>query len=424
MSRTFQNPSLAETLSVIDNVRLGLYSTERRSLAIELLTGTTSAAQDAEGLQRSAEALRLVGIPQELWARPAGTISFADRKLTDLARSIVQSPKVLLLDEPTAGVSEDDIRLVEHAIRKVRDEHGTTVVVVAHHVPFVRRLADRVTVLDAGSVLATGEPIAVTSSPQVLEAFIGAAADGSQTPRVALAARAPFDCEALHDGLRVRGLSVGYGDSVVVQGLDLDVRPHEVVALTGANGAGKTTTLRALSGLTPATATTLSLGGVALATEPHAAARQGLAHVPEGRGVFASMSVLENLRIGAIAVGARADRVDDVLEQFPTLRPLLGSKAGLLSGGQQQLLAIARGLMSTPKILMIDELSLGLSPKAAQEALDAVVAIARSGPGLLLVDQNIGALAAACDRIYIVKEGRAHIADSHSELSEIEAQFF
>jgi branched-chain amino acid transport system ATP-binding protein len=136
------------------------------------------------------------------------------------------------------------------------------------------------------------------------------------------------------------------------------------------------------------------------------------------------MTVLENLRLGALAAGRAPDDLEDVLGRFPKLRRLLSSKAGLLSGGEQQMLAIARGLLSEPKVLMIDELSLGLSPKAAQEALETVVTIAETGTGLLLVDQNIGALSAVCDHIYIVKEGRAHIAESRAELSVITEQYF
>jgi branched-chain amino acid transport system ATP-binding protein len=425
VSRTFQNPALVDTLTVLDNVRLGLFSEERRLLSLELLTGTTSSTQDREATTRCQAALALVGIPEDMWSMPAGSISYAARKLADLARSIVQSPKVLLLDEPTAGLSENEIALVERAIHNVRDQHGTTVVVVAHHVPFVRRLADRVTVLDAGSVLDSGDPATVTQSPQVLEAFIGSPGDDSATRgSTEVLARSGFSADDHHDGLRVRALSVRYGDAVVVQGLDLDVRPGEVVALTGANGAGKSTTLKALSGLLGYVAESITLGGASLPTAPHQVARRGLIHVPEGRGVIGSLTVHENLRLGALAVGRSVHAIDEVLDHFPKLSRLLTARAGLLSGGEQQMVAIARGLLGSPTVLMVDELSLGLSPKAAQEALATVVNIARRGPGVLLVDQNIGALASVCDRIYILKEGRSHLMESRAELATITEHYF
>lgn len=140
--------------------------------------------------------------------------------------------------------------------------------------------------------------------------------------------------------------------------------------------------------------------------------------------MIAPMTVHENLRLGALAAGRSSDDLEAVIDRFPKLRRLLSSRAGLLSGGEQQMLAIARGLLSDPKVLMIDELSLGLSPKAAQEALETVVSIAEDGPGLLLVDQNVGALAAVCDAVYILREGRAHLTESRAELTEITAQYF
>ena len=209
-------------------------------------------------------------------------------------------------------------------------------------------------------------------------------------------------------GLEVAGLRAAYGSAVVLTGVDLSVGPGEVVGLVGRNGAGKTTTLRAISGTIPRNAGGLSFDGVSLPTHPYRVARQGVIHVPEGRMVLRGLTVEENLAFGAAAVGAvfgAAER-ERALAWFPALRPLMARRAGLLSGGEQQMLAIARGLMARPRLLMVDEMSLGLAPRAVREVLDAVLSACREqGVALLMVDQNLRLLSAHCDRLYVLAGG-------------------
>jgi branched-chain amino acid transport system ATP-binding protein len=208
-------------------------------------------------------------------------------------------------------------------------------------------------------------------------------------------------------GLDVAGLRAAYGSAVVLTGVDLRVGPGEVVGLAGRNGAGKTTTLRAISGMIPR-AGGLSFDGAPLPARPYRVARAGVIHVPEGRGVLRGLSVAENLAFGAAAVGRPfgvAER-ERVLGWFPQLRPLLARRAGLLSGGEQQLLAIARGLAAGPRLLMVDELSLGLSPRAVRDVLAAVLSACRDqGVALLMVDQSLRSLTAHCDRLYVLAGG-------------------
>jgi branched-chain amino acid transport system ATP-binding protein len=209
-------------------------------------------------------------------------------------------------------------------------------------------------------------------------------------------------------GLRVRGLRAAYGSAEILAGVDLEVRPGEVVGLAGRNGAGKTTTLRAISAMLPRRAAELSYAGDPLPASPRGVARRGVAHVPEGRGVLRELTVEENLRFAAVAVGRRyttAER-DAALAWFPPLTRLLGRRAGLLSGGEQQMLAIARGLAAGPRLLMVDELSLGLSPRAVREVLGGLLTACRGQRiALLIVDQNLRALAANCDRLYVLAGG-------------------
>jgi ABC-type branched-subunit amino acid transport system ATPase component len=211
-------------------------------------------------------------------------------------------------------------------------------------------------------------------------------------------------------GLEIDGLTVGYGKAIVHSDLHLRVAPGEIVGVAGPNGAGKTTLLRTISGLLPRTASTMSFDGTALPRDPVAAVRRGIVHVPEGRQMFANLTVTENLRIGAMGSRVRGFREQQrrVVELLPNIEPLLGRKAGLLSGGQQQLVAVARGLIAGPKLLMVDELSLGLSPSAVASISAATVSACRDlGTSLLWVDQNVTILSKHCDRLVLLRDGAA-----------------
>lgn len=215
-------------------------------------------------------------------------------------------------------------------------------------------------------------------------------------------------------GLHVSGLAVRFGAVSVLRDVNISVGHGEVVGLVGPNGVGKTTTLRAVSGVVARQSGTVSLDGEPLPARPEVVARRGVSHVPEGRGLFPDLTVQQNLYFSAVAVGHRPVRadLDPVLEFFPALEALLDRKAALLSGGEQQMVAIGRGLVARPTILMVDELSLGLAPRVVTEVLERLLQASRDrGIGLLLVDQNVRALAAICDRMYTLEHGRSQTAD-------------
>jgi len=208
-------------------------------------------------------------------------------------------------------------------------------------------------------------------------------------------------------GLTIEGLTAGYGKAVVLHGLDLTVAPGEIVGVAGPNGAGKSTLLRAISGTIARTASTMSFGGEPLRKDPVRTCAQGIVHVPEGRQLFARLTVRENLMVGALGRRVRDYRsVDRVVTMFPRLEPLLDRKAGVLSGGQQQLVAVGRGLIGEPDLLLVDEMSLGLSPSAVAEVSAATVEACRNhGTALLWVDQNVTTLAARCERLILLSDG-------------------
>jgi len=215
-------------------------------------------------------------------------------------------------------------------------------------------------------------------------------------------------------GLEIEDLVVGYGKATVLHGLSLSVAPGEIVGVAGPNGAGKSTLLKVISGLLPRTARRLDFDGVPLKRDPVSVVGRGVVHVPEGRRMFANLTVEENLRIGAIGGRVREYRAarDRVLELLPAIVPMLDRRAGLLSGGQQQQVAIARGLIANPTLLMVDELSLGLSPTAVASISASTVASCRElGAGLLWVDQNVTILAKHCDRLVLLRDGVAEPVD-------------
>jgi branched-chain amino acid transport system ATP-binding protein len=210
--------------------------------------------------------------------------------------------------------------------------------------------------------------------------------------------------------LEVRALTAGYGAARVLHGVDVRVGQGEVVGLAGRNGAGKSTLLRAISGVIPRQAEVLAVDGHPLPRTPAGVARRGVVQVPEGRGMLRDLTALDNIRLGALAIGSPCPEewLEEVLARVPRLRPLLHRRAGNLSGGEQQLVAVARAIAARPRFVLADELSLGLSPRAADEVFALASDIcADLGVGLLVVDQNVRTLVRSCARLYILRRGCA-----------------
>ena len=220
--------------------------------------------------------------------------------------------------------------------------------------------------------------------------------------------------------LRVDGIEVGYGDLTAVRDVSLEVREGEAVALIGANGAGKTTTLRAVSGLLPLRRGRIEFEGQRLdGLGPAEIVARGIAHVPEGRQLFPTMTVRENLELGArtrAARGARADTLERVFELFPRLRERGAQLAGTLSGGEQQMCAIGRGLMALPRLLMLDEPSLGLAPVLVKAIFEDLGRINGQGLTVLLVEQNVLRSLHLAHRGYVLENGRMTLSGPRDDL--------
>jgi branched-chain amino acid transport system ATP-binding protein len=404
IARSYQTSQLFGSLSVEDNVALAL----NRGRLGPLLGGARLRSDEARAQARALLAwCGYSGAPE---AR-AADLPHVDRRLVEIARALALDPEVLLLDEPAAGLSREDKAALAVLLRRIADA-GLGVLLVEHDMALVMGISDHVVVLDAGQWLAAGSPAEVQANPAVQQAYLGESlgASASDTPRA----------EPGPEMLGVGHLVAGYGAEPVLHGISLQVRRGEAVALLGANGAGKSTLMRALSGLhRPLTSGGIHLDGEELTLSgPEAIVARGMVLVPEGRQVFPELSVLDNIRLGAfLHPEGREERVEEMLQRFPRLRERLHQRAGLLSGGEQQMLAIARALMSRPRILLLDEPSLGLAPKVIAELFASLDRLRNEGMTLLLVDQMAGLALALADRAYVMESGRIVAQGSSAEIA-------
>ena len=388
VSRSFQIISVFHALTVFENVRIAAQAKHRCRFA--MLADSRSFADLND------EALRLlaaVGLADKAGAL-AANLSHGDQRLLEIALALATRPELLLLDEPLAGLAAHERVRVADLIRTLH--RSLTIVLIDHDIDQVLALSDRITVLHQGRVIAEGGPAEIQQNADVQTAYLGhlklAAAAGTGD--------APAGGEPL---LRVEGVDAFYGKSHVLHGVSLDVFPGELVALLGRNGAGKTTTLAAITGVVPPRRGRVVYRGAELAGRPpEAIARLGIGLVPQGRRIFPNLSVLENLQIARR--GDRGFTLERVFATFPPLHALRGARGATLSGGELQLLAIARALMGNVDALLLDEPFEGLAP-AIVEVVWNVLREIKGETTILLVEQNADLVLALADRAYVLSNG-------------------
>ena len=407
IARTYQTSQMFERMSVLDNVVIAL---RQGRLGWRDLFSTAGSEADRARAESLLAFVGYDGPVQQL----AGALPHVDKRLVEIARALAMRPRVLLLDEPAAGLGDEDTARLGRLLCKIADL-GLAVVLVEHDMNLVMRISHRVVVLDAGVKIADDVPAEVQSAPAVLKAYLGT---GGTVDRQRPAPWRPSGKPVLE----VSGLSAGYGGAPVLRGLALEVSEGEFVCVLGANGAGKSTLMCALSGLNRPIEGRVCLAEQDIqAAAAHEVAKNGLVLVPEGRQVFPELSVVDNIRLGAFArppddLGAA---VEAMLDRFPQLRERRGQKAGLLSGGEQQMLAIARGLIGRPQALMLDEPSLGLAPALIDNLYVILAELRDEGATILLVDQMAGLALSISDRAYVLEAGRFTHSGPAAELANM-----
>ncbi|MFT4288052.1 ATP-binding cassette domain-containing protein [Nocardioides sp.] len=356
---------------------------------------------------------------------PAGELRLLDLKRLELARALSSDPSLILLDEVAAGLNGRDLDRIIELIAEIRGE-GRGLLLVEHVEGVIASLVDRVIVIDWGEVIADGTPAEISADPRVRAVYLGDDGGKAGAGTTRTTPRLPEQAgDAVPAALRLDDVTAGYGDIVALRDTSVELRAGEVVAVFGANGAGKSTLVGVASGLVQPRAGKVEIDGTDVTQlSAHARNRLGLAHCPEGRRIFGELSVRQNLTVAAsLGVGKAemASRLESVYDVFPILADL-GERAGsALSGGQQQMLAIGRAMMSRPRVLLCDEISLGLAPVAMDDLYAALARIRDEGVSILLVEQNVHRGLSLADRVYVLDRGQVSYSGDPAPLADEEA---
>jgi branched-chain amino acid transport system ATP-binding protein len=395
LARSFQITNLFKGLSIYENLRLSLQA--RHPARFNIWRDVDS----YPGIHaETAELMKFLGL-QGIEETLGGDLSYGGQRLVDLGIALGSKPQVLLLDEPLAGLAAAERERVSRLVTTVAS--NIPVLIVEHDIDRVLAFSQRVTVMNQGEVLMSGTPEQVRTDRRVQEIYTG-----TGTPPVTGRVAASEGVQPML--LQFEGVDAYYGKSHILNQASLTVRQGEIVALLGRNGAGKSTLLKALTGLLKPAAGRIVLGERDIAgLDAPSIARLGVGYVPQGRGLFAGMTVAENLALGRLArptdgsTGVVWDEAQ-ILEYFPRLRERMHVAADFLSGGEQQMVAVARALSGNVKLLLLDEPFEGLAPAVVQE-LFTVFDRLRRQVSILIVEHNLDLVLALADRVYALERG-------------------
>ncbi|HZS81502.1 MAG TPA: ATP-binding cassette domain-containing protein [Stellaceae bacterium] len=384
----FQHSRPLHRQTVLENIKLALLPDSLLRLAA------------APGVDERARAIaERVGLGAVMHRHPS-TLPFADLRRMEMAKAIARDPKVVLVDEPFAGLTGAEMRAFSELIHGFREE-GRAVLLVDHNVKSVAALVDRVLAMYLGEHVAEGSADEVMQNETVRRVYLGGKIEAVERRLETAGASPPL--------LDVADLSVFYGKAQALEKVSIHVREGEFVSVVGLNGAGKTTLFNAISGLVPY-AGAIRFGERSLkGMTAGAIARGGVVQCPETRELFGDMSVRENLDLGGqhLPAASRARHLAWLFELFPILKSRQGQAARTLSGGEQQMLAIARALMMQPKLLILDEPTLGLAPVILEQLSKALERLRKTTSiTVLLGEQNVTFALPHADRVYVLEHAR------------------
>jgi len=413
VARTFQTLRLFRAMSVVENVMLGTHLGARPPSPVSMLLSLPAFRRfEAEARERSLAALEALHI-KDYAQQTAGNLPYGVQKRVDLARSLVANPALLLLDEPAAGLTESESHQLMELIRTLHGERKFGLLLVEHDMQFVTDLCPRITVIDFGKLLAEGTPADVRENRAVVVAYLGTGELSGKAKTGMASAEAP-------KLLEVREIGVRYGAVPALRGVSVSVAAGGITTIIGANGAGKTTLLSAVSGIVAAHQGHVTYGGeevTRLSCEERVT--RGIVMCPEGRRLFPDMTVQENLLLGAYNIRdatAVAAGLERVYALFPRIAERRKQLAGTLSGGEQQMVAIGRALMAAPKLLLLDEPSLGLAPNLVELIFETIAEIRKLGCAIMLVEQNASMALEVADFGYVLETGAVTLSGPAAEL--------
>ncbi len=406
VGRSFQITNLFPALTVEENIRLAVQSRDPHRF------GIWTAADSLDSVNReTAEIVRTMGLAGVEKAE-ASSLSYGGQRLLDMSLALATKPRVLLLDEPLAGLAAAERERVGNLIKSISAD--IPVLLVEHDIDRVFQIADAVTVMNEGQVLVDGAVEDARSSSKVQEVYIGAGAHAlAEKPRASAAK------EAVQ--LALKDVDTFYGKSHILRAVSFDVCENEIVALLGRNGAGKSTLLKSIVGITVPRAGSVTLGGHELAGQASSTiTRRGISYVPQGRGLFAGMSVADNMELGRLkrrnGAGVHWDE-DKIFAIFPRIKQRWRSPADYLSGGEQQMVAVARALSGDTRVLLLDEPFEGLAPAIVEELFEAFDKL-RQEISILIVDHHLDLALALSDRTVALERGQVTYIGPSRALSE------